>query len=167
MNTCCVVAADGSRARIMMIEDVLPEESGPELREVEALVNVENATPDRELWSDNENANRGSDGSVHGYDDHRGRHRNEFNSRFARRIVERVGILAREYHVELIIVLAESKMLGMIRKAWAKYSTCDVFIQDEDKNLSGLTPYELHRYLAAEGLLPKRHAPEEWRRRVG
>ena len=167
MNTCCVVAADGSRARIMMIEEVLPEEPGPELREVEVLVNVENTTPDRELWSDNENTNKGSGGSVHAYDDHRGRHRAEFNSRFARRIVERVGVLAGEYHVELIIVLAESKMLGMIRKAWAKHSTCDVFIQDKDKNLSGLTPYELHRYLAREGLLPPRHAPEEWRRRVG
>ena len=33
MKTCCVVAADGSRARIMVIEGVLPEEPGPELKE--------------------------------------------------------------------------------------------------------------------------------------
>ena len=136
MNTCCVVAADGSRARIMMIEDVLPEESGPDLKEVETLLNMENSMPDRELWSDKENSNRGSDGSVHGYDDHRERHKHEFNSHFARRIVNRVAALANENGAELIITLAESKMLGFIRKAWAKQSTCEIVIKDDDKNVA-------------------------------
>ncbi len=166
MNTCCVVAADGSRARIMMIEDVLPEESGPDLKEVETLLNMENSMPDRELWSDKENSNRGSDGSVHGYDDHRERHKHEFNSHFARRIVNRVAALANENGAELIIILAESKMLGFIRKAWAKQSTCEIVIKDDDKNVSHLTPCELHHYLAREGLLPERHAPAGWRGRA-
>ena len=166
MNTCCVVAVNGSRARIMMMEDVLPKESGPELKEVETLLNVENLIPDRELWSDHENSNRGSDGSVHGYDDHRERHKREFNSHFARRIVSRVVALASENGAELIIILAESKVLGFIRKAWAKQSTCDIVIKDADKNVSRLTPYELHHYLAREGLLPERHAPSGWLRRV-
>jgi len=150
----------------MMMEDVLPKESGPELKEVETLLNVENLIPDRELWSDHENSNRGSDGSVHGYDDHRERHKREFNSHFARRIVSRVVALASENGAELIIILAESKVLGFIRKAWAKQSTCDIVIKDADKNVSRLTPYELHHYLAREGLLPERHAPSGWLRRV-
>ena len=50
-------------------------------------------------------------------------------------------------------------MLGLIRKAWAKRSPGGFVLKDDDKNVSGLAPYELHHYLAREGLLPARHKP--------
>jgi protein required for attachment to host cells len=166
MKTSCVVSADGSRARILMIEGVLPEEAGPELREVETLLHQENLMSDREVWTDKNNANRAVDGTVHGYDDHRERHRYERQSDFARRIVCRTLARASEADADRILVLAESKMLGLIRKAWAKQAACGCLIQDDDKNLSRLTPYELHHYLAEQGLLPERHAPVGWRGRA-
>ena len=166
MKTCCVVAADGSRARIMMIEGVLPEESGPELKEVETLFNVENLMSDREVWTDKNNSNRAADGQVHGYDDHRERYRHECNSHFGRRLVNHVLALASQKDADLIIILAESKMLGLIRKAWAKRSPGGFVLKDDDKNVSGLAPYELHHYLAREGLLPDRHKPLGWRGRA-
>jgi hypothetical protein len=166
MKTCCVVSADGSRARIMLIKDVLPEEAGPELKEVETLYNLENRMSDCEVWTDKNNSNRAADGAVHGYDDHRVRHRHACNSHFSRRIVNRVLALASQQDAGLILILAESKMLGLIRKAWAKRSPCGFVLKDDDKNVSGLAPYELHHYLAREGLLPERHKPQGWRGRA-
>ena len=166
MKTCCVVAADGSRARIMVVEGVLPEEPGPELKEMDTLLNLENLMSDREVWTDKNNSNRGAGGQVHGYDDHRERHRYAGSSHFARRIVNRVLAFASEHDADLILVLAESKMLGFIRKAWAKRSPCGFVLKDDDKNVSGLAPYELHHYLAREGLLPARYKPQRWRGRA-
>ena len=166
MKTCCVVTVDGSRARIMMIEDVWPEQAGPELKEIETLLNAENLVPDRALWTDKNNSNRGAADLPHGYDDHRQRHRQASLQHFANRIVNRLLVLAAAQRTDLILILAESKMLGFIRKSWAKRSACGLVIKDDPKHLSRLSPHELHHYLAREGLLPARHAPAGWRGRA-
>jgi len=73
MNT-IVTVVNGSRARFFSLQpaETPAYESSPRLVEHEDLVNPENESADKTLWSDNSSGNRSSaGGGAHGYDDHR------------------------------------------------------------------------------------------------
>ena len=98
MSECCVVVADGSRARLFTLEPTKSKrmQSGPKLVEQKDLVLPEKDTRGRDLWTDLKSG-RGrawGGGPSHGYDDHREQHVDEFERRFAQKVADEAKRLA-------------------------------------------------------------------------
>ncbi len=164
MRNYLVVVADAARARFFELIPVeFPElESGPNLVEIEDLVNPEIEEKGRDLWSDLKTG-RGKapgEGAAHGYDDHRERHRDEIERRFAHLTgAETINRVNRQ-KVDVLIVTAESRMLGMLRDAIGKKLPAETRLTERAEDLSKLDVLELHTHLAKEGLLPPRKPPQ-------
>ena len=126
MNGNCVIVADNGRARFFRLTDVeFPElESGPNLEEINDLVNPEREAAGDEIWSDAKSGrNRGNGGApAHGYDDHRDQHEEEFDRRFARSIASEAERLANGSTRELVVV-AQKRALG---PTWASAACASV-----------------------------------------
>ncbi len=161
----CVLVADGSRARFFKLQDVeFPElESGPNLTEINDMVNPEKEVHQRDLWSDAKSGrNRvAAGGMAHGYDDHRAQHEDEYERRFARDIAREVERLTSEASDCRLVIVAQRRILGFLRselESLARQSRIE--IRELAKDLCKLAPRELHDFLARERLLPKRRQPQ-------
>ena len=164
MRNYLVVTADGARARFFkLVPAEFPElESGPNLVELEDLVNPEIDEKGRDLWSDLKTG-RGKapgEGPAHGYDDHRDRNRDEIERRFARLTGEEIINRTTRQKVDVLIVAAESRMLGMLRDTFEKKLPAETRLTERAEDLSKLDSLELHAHLAKEGLLPPRKPPQ-------
>lgn len=158
----CVVVAGGSRARFFTLEDVeFPEmQSGPNLCEINDLISVEKETAGSDLWSDTKSGrNRGGNGAAHGYDDHRSQHEDEFERRFARDIARETARLLRENSTKQLVLVAQKRILGFLRNELDSLLKAGVEIRELAKDLSKLSPLELHEHLARERLIPQRRTP--------
>lgn len=161
MNQYCVVVANGSRARFYTLEDAdNPDiESSPNLVETMDLVNPENIHAGGQ-WSENKTGrNRtANSGQAHGYDDHRSQHQEEYERRFANSIAEECKRLSTQKKASSVVLVSQKKMLGYLRNAIA--SRMSHFKPSElAKDLSKLSPHELHEHLAKEKLIPERKSP--------
>ncbi len=162
MSDYCVVAVDGVRARFFTLEPAQhPEvESGPLLVEVEgALVSPENELAGRELWSENKTGRNSSGGMAHGYDDHRDQHMDEFKRRFAKQVAEHALSLAERSKAKNLVLAAEKQILGFLRGALHVPTKAGFEVRELAKDVSRLSPQDLHGHLATEGLLPARKRP--------
>lgn len=158
----CVVVAGGSRARFFTLEEVeFPDmQSGPNLCEVNDLISTENETAGNDLWSDTKSGrNRGGNGAAHGYDDHRSQHENEFERRFARDIARETARLLRDNSTKQLVLVAQKRTLGFLRNELDGLLKAGVEIKELAKDLSKLSPLELHEHLARERLIPQRRLP--------
>lgn len=158
----CVVVAGGSRARFFTLKDVeFPEmQSGPNLYEINDLISVEKETAGNDLWSDTKSGrNRGGNGAAHGYDDHRSQHEDEFERRFARDIARETARLLRENSTKQLVLVAQKRILGFLRNELDSLLKAGVEIKELAKDLSKLSPLELHEHLAREHLIPQRRTP--------
>ncbi len=158
-----VVVADGARARFFkLVPAEFPEiESSPNLVELKDFVNTEIDEKGRELWSDLKTG-RGKapgDGPAHGYDDHRERHRDEIERRFAHETGAEILKQAAAEKADRVIVAAESRMLGMLREAIEGKLPATARLIERAEDLSKLSPQDLHAHLAREELLPPRKPP--------
>jgi protein required for attachment to host cells len=162
MTRDCVIVADGCRARFFTLEPTeFPEiESGPNLIEVHDLIQPEKEMHPRDLWSDSKNGgNRGAGGGSHGYDDHREQHAEEYERRFARSVAEEALRLARRKDAKNIVLVAQKRMLGLLRNTLHPMLNSDVQVRELAKDLSKLGAHELHEHLAREELIPRRRSP--------
>ncbi len=164
MQNYLVVVADGARARLFELvpSELPPIESGPNLVELEDLVNPEIDTKGRDLWS-NIKSGRGrapGEGPAHGYDDHRESHREELERRFARRTAERIAEHLARRGAGVLVLAAESRMLGMLRAALEIRLPSGTKVIERSEDLSKLNPLELHAHLAKEGAMPPRLPPQ-------
>ncbi len=158
----CVVVAGGSRARFFTMEDAeYPElQSGPNLCEVNELVNLERETHGGDLWSDSKSGgNRGSNGAAHGYDDHRDQHQDEYERRFARDVAHEAARLLGKNSARQLVLVAQKRVLGFLRHELDPLIKAGIDIKELAKDLSKLTPLEVHEHLAREQLLPQRRTP--------
>jgi protein required for attachment to host cells len=158
-----VVVAGGSRARFFALQDVeFPEmQSGPNLCEINDLVNLEKESSGNELWSDTKSGrNRGGGGSpAHGYDDHRSQHEDEFERRFARDIAREAAKLLNQNSTKQLVLVAQKRILGFLRNELDSLVRAGVEVKELAKDLTKLSPLELHEHLARERLIPERRAP--------
>jgi protein required for attachment to host cells len=159
MNQYCVVVANGARARFFTLEDVdSPEtEYGPNLIEKLDLANPEHELNGTEIYSDNNGGNRSKNGQSHAYDDHRDRHSEEQERRFANSIAEQCAKMGKSSNNGIVLV-SQKRMLGHLRQAMES-KLKGISTQELAKDLSKLSPMELHEHLARENLIPKRQAP--------
>lgn len=163
MRKYLVVAADSSRARIFdLVPAEIPEmESGPNLIEIEDLINPEMEEKGRDLWSDDKSG-RGKapgGGPAHGYDDHLERHLETIEQRFAQEVAGHIAQQATEHGSETLVLAAESRFLGYLREALRSATAGGMEMADTSLNISKLSPIELHEHLAKEKLIPERRPP--------
>jgi protein required for attachment to host cells len=162
MTEYCVIVVNGSRARFFTLESAqFPElESGPNLVEKKSLVNPEKEMHDSDLWSDNKTGrNRAANGGpAHGYDDHRSQHGAEYERRFASSIADECHKLSKAQKASDVILVSQKRMLGYLRTAMESKLN-GVNTAELAKDLSRLSPIELHEHLARENLLPRRRNP--------
>ncbi len=159
MNPTCVIVANSSRARFFKLEDNdSPEyETGPKLIELSALINSETSHNASGSWSELKSGrNRATvSGNAHGYDDHRSKHLDEYEKRFARSIIDETQRINTTNGK--IILVSQNRMLGHLRNAMSgsikKNQTTEL-----NKDLIRLNPNELQDRLSNEHLLPKKRS---------
>ncbi|RMD79309.1 MAG: host attachment protein [Gammaproteobacteria bacterium] len=160
-NGYCVVTVDGTRARFFSLEPVEhPElESGPNLVEGTLdLVSTEPDIPGKEMWTDPKTGRHQAPGGgpAHGYDDHRDEHVDEYKRRFARQVAQQALRWAQSRQAKVLVIAAEPKMLGMVREALQVPPHEGIEVREMPKDVSKLSPLQIHERLAEAGLLPPR-----------
>lgn len=167
-NSSCVVVCAGGQARLFTLEPAeLPElESGPNLVPREEVSSELVGEHGAALWSDLKTGRNRSAaaGATHGYDDHRERHAEEYDRRFAQQVAERTLAMAHHRQVRQVILVAHGQCLGHLRQAFQGQFRNGTDLVEVTKDLGKLKPHEIHAHLARERLLPERSGP---RRAVG
>lgn len=162
MNEQFVVVVDALKARFFTLQPT-PEpefESGPNLIEVTELNNINRGLNGQQWSSLKTGRNRvPGGGPAHGYDDHRTKHMQEYEKKFAREISEEVVKAARQNHCKRVIITAGRQMLGHLRYYYDLLAKAGIEITELDKDLIKLSAQEIHHYLSREGMLPARKSP--------
>jgi len=162
MTQYCVVVTNGAHARFFTLQQSeIPElESGPNLIEQQQLSNPQKETQGAALWSDAKSGrNRSANGGqAHGYDDHRSQHQDEYERRFAASIADECARLSQSSKASDVVLVSQKRMLGFLRSAMESKLN-GVNLQELAKDLSKLSPHDLHEHLAREQLLPRRRSP--------
>ncbi len=155
MNKYIVAVVDSAKARFLTLQAAESSESGPHLIEHEGLVSPEGELKGQELWSSSKTGrNRGSSGQAHSYDDHRENHIIEFERHFTQSITTRIIDLIQTHQAQRILLVSETKVLGLMRESLMPLLPKDVKISELAKNLCQLKPHELYEYLVNKELLP-------------
>ena len=163
MGEHCIAIVSEAEAKFYCLEPVqYPElESGPKLCEMAKILNPEKRIPDREIYTDSKTG-RGrapGKGPAHGYDDHREKRDEESSKKFSRTVVEKVKDLALRRDAKIVIIAAQPKMLGMLRQDIHILRREGINIEEHTKDLTKLSPREIHEHLAREGLVPPLRKP--------
>jgi len=156
MNQYCVVVTNGSKARFFTLQDAEhPEiQSSPNLVESNILLHPdhEHAMKTREL---HQHANMSE---IAMKDERPEVHHPEFDRRFASDIVKEASRISAVENHSPVLLVSKKSMLGHLREA-AHNRLRGVETHELAKDLSKLSPRELHNYLAKEHLLPERKTP--------
>ncbi len=164
MSHDCIIVADSARARFFTLTPAANPDTdySPNLVEVDDLIQAEKEASQGSLWSDHHSGrNRGKNGgSSHRYDDHRAQHSEELDRRFARDVAQVAANMARRKKTHNVVLVAEKRMLGILRSTLDPVIKTGVSIRELAKDLSKLNPLELHEHLAREQLIPPRRSPE-------
>jgi len=150
-----VIVADAARARVFLVQRS-PEQhpNAPvSLKEVMAMVNSEAELRGKELFANaRSGTNRAPDGHEYQYDDHRARHREEIERRFAKEISRWVTELVRNEDANGIVLAVEPRMLGLLRHELANKLNADS-ITSIPRDLSWQDPEHIRETLARHGAL--------------
>jgi protein required for attachment to host cells len=153
----CVVVADRSRARLFSTvpgSERHGASPGEELEELESLTDPEGELTGNQLFSSTRSGtNRSPHGAQFEYDDHRERHRDEQERRFAKRIAQSLlTYLARENPKKLVLAV-EPRLLGLLRHALDGQLDNSLELSEVPKDLGKHTPRHIHETLARCGAL--------------
>jgi len=157
MPDCWVIVADGARARFMMLEHNAGRPPRAALRLVERarLSNPEHTVSGRRATRKIKSGRDTGRGSVapHGYTDHREPHEAELLRRFAASIAERAAALVAGDRAAGIVLVAEPRMLGLMRAALEPVTKAGVTLRELARDYTWCTAPQLQRHLAENGLL--------------
>ena len=158
----CIVVADGSRARLFTLEAGAPDTPGPDLVEHEDLANPEHKLAGRDKYSTTRTGSNlnPQKGPAHGYDDHRDKEEREHERRFAHEVASHAVALAQRRHSYQLVIVAEKRMLGLLRETLVLPARSGIELRELAKDLTRLSAIELQAHLAGAGMLPARQAPQ-------
>jgi protein required for attachment to host cells len=155
---CCVVVADGARARFFFAAAPSRNRPGsrPTLEERADLTNAGQQHP-------------GASGTVSGVDRHRasaggaGRnddtsainHKREHDRQFAAEIAQKLAECCEEWEVPNVVLVADKHTLGQLRQTTDHLT--GVMIREFPKDLSKLEPPQIQTHLTTAGLMPGSH----------
>ena len=160
-NNYCIMVADGTRARLFTLDAGGTTAPGPGLVEQEDLANPEHKLAGRDKYSTTRTGSNlnPQKGPAHGYDDHRDKEEREHERRFAHEIAGRAVALAQRQQARHLVVVAEKRMLGLLREAVVIPAQSGIELRELAKDLTQLPPAELQTHLAEAGLVPARQVP--------
>ncbi len=152
MNQYCVVVTNGSKARFFTLQDAEhPEtQSSPNLIETSTLLH-----PDHEHTRKARELQQRANMQEHESKNVPEIHHPEFDQRFATTIVKEVSRMSMRSNRSPILLISKKRMMGHLREA-AGTRLKGIETHELAKDLSKLSPRELHNYLAHEKLLPER-----------
>lgn len=151
MAKVAIIAADAARARFITAEifEDSDTEGSPRLLEHAALNNPLGESRQHEEFSDRPSrkpSGAGPRGASPATDDHRERHEQEDERRFAQRIIEEAQRFVGVHHPGKLVIAAGPRLLGVIRK------------EIGDRHWQGLEVHELAEDLSGQPLPKLRHA---------
>lgn len=159
-----IITADGARARFITAET--PEdpdtEGGLRMHEHEALDNPLGERRQRENFSDRSSrkpSGAGARGISSASDDHRERHEQEDERRFAQRIVERAQRFVSDQHPTALLIAAGPRLLGVLRKELGDRRWQGLDVSELAEDLSGQPLPKLRDLLIRRGTLPAPRLP--------
>jgi protein required for attachment to host cells len=136
--------------------------SGPDLVELGVLYNPEERADDRAVFSAHRGGrNHGVSGSGHAFDDHRERHRAEFERRFLQAVASRCERLSWRHGADRVILVAASRIMVRLRQALGSHMDGRVPMDELTENLTWLAPAQMHHRLASQHYLPARKPPQD------
>jgi protein required for attachment to host cells len=164
MSDYCVVVIGGAQARFFTLEPVeFPElESGPRLEGRGAISNPEKEIPGRDLYTDPKTGRSRAPpgGPSHGYDDHRSQHEDEFDRRFARKVMEKTVRLAQKNQARCVVLAAPARMLGLLRQDIDIIAKSGIEVRKVGKDMTKFSTTQIHDHLAKKELLPACKRPK-------
>ena len=152
----CVIAADGGRARLFVVETGGSGQPGLSLVERESLVNPEYRAHGVDLpgRTRGERVSNRQAGDVHPVDARRDQHRLEIERRFAREIAQHAGALTQSWTTGSVVLVADPRMLGLLREPLRKALRLGIDLKELAKDYSHFTAPELRDHLALNHLMP-------------
>ena len=157
MGKFAVAVINGTQARFFTLDSaaISEYESSPNLIEHKGLSDSTKELHGQELWANTKTGrNRGTSGQAHSYDDHRQKHRIEFEKRFANKISSAMLNIIETNQARQLILVAEPQILGMMREAMTDNLFKSLKIQEVAKDICHLKLNQIHDYLAKKELLP-------------
>ncbi|RMH39161.1 MAG: hypothetical protein D6689_17460 [Deltaproteobacteria bacterium] len=153
-----VVVTDARRARLLRLERDEATEVH-RLVELEALVHAGRRQRPSEVFTESRPGLRASDpgAGLHATDDHRERHIEEWDRRFARDVARALAERIRGTGGTVVLAASEH-MLGLLREELPRFVD-GVDVKEYAVNLAGARPAEIHDALAERGALPPRRRP--------
>lgn len=151
---CIVIAADGMRARMFVVEKDADLKAGSRLIEKIDLVNTELRARGRNAprVRTERNTSRQA-GPMHPQDAERDWHRAEVERRFAREIAVHAALLIKTGAAARLVLAATPRMLGYVRPPLRKALEARVKITEVARDYTHLTPARLHSRLAAGSVI--------------
>jgi protein required for attachment to host cells len=154
MTNCFVISADGARARMFVLEKDAELQAGSRLVEKIDLVNTNYTARGKDAPGVRSERNTSRQaGPVHPQDAERDRHRIELERHFAREIAAHASTMAKAGGAGKVILVAEPRMLGLLRRLLATAVGKRVTISEIARNHTHLTPSRLHQRLVADDLI--------------
>jgi len=158
MSRFLIVVVNRALARFFTLEPAeFPEvESSPRITACFELENPD-LTEGQEIFSDSKTG-RGAapqGGGVHGYDDKRDQHLDEFRRRFATKVFAQIQALAKEKNSHSIIVVSSARMRRFLYPELDKLNRWGYQIHKLSKNMINFSPQKIHEYLTQAKLVPK------------
>jgi protein required for attachment to host cells len=153
MADTCIVVADGARARIFLVDS--SEAGRVRLVEIEDLVNPEYQLRGARVLPmvrSTRNTSRQS-GPMHPYAQKRGRHRVELEKRFAQDVAGRAAGVTRSWSRGSVILIAEPRMLGLLREAGRGVLKRGVSVKELAKDYTRASASELRELLESSGII--------------
>jgi protein required for attachment to host cells len=154
MNNTCLIVADGSSARLFVVVPYDSPRRKLRLKKEATLVNMETKTRGRSgagQVKSERNTNRQA-GPMHPIGAERGRHRLEHERRFGAEIVERAMDLTAGWQQGVMILIAEPRLLGLMRERLRSALKSEIRLEELAKNYNGLSTAELERIVITQRL---------------
>ena len=156
MQNAGIIVADAARARFITFEPSRDPDLDGKDRCVEHadLVNPEARAAQREQFSDRPgrlHASRG--GPAHLSDDHRQRHQEEVERRFAKRILDAVAPFVGQHGLRRLLLIAAPRLLGSLRAELAGRQLPDVQVVEMNEDHSRLSLPQIAELVVQRQLL--------------
>src|SRR5689334_29294 len=136
MDKTCIVVADAGLARFYDVEETEAPRMKVKLVERTVLTNPDLGTLGRSVTGrprTETNTNREA-GPMHPIGEQRERHRIELNRRFAAEIVRRAGEITKDWKLGALILVADPRLLGLIREPMRKALHQDIELKELAKD---------------------------------
>lgn len=154
MSNTCIVVADGARARFFITQTAAEGRPGSSLRltELEALTNPEGELTGNQTYANiRSGSNRAPGGRAFEYDDHRARHHEEVERRFARQVAASTLEFVRRQHADNVVLAVEPHMLGLLREQLGHSLPSELKLVEFAEDLTWHTPEHIQAALERRG----------------